>query len=71
MLTTVEGIYENGQVIFKEKPTIQTKTKVYITFVEEITENSMIKKRPFGTLQGSIKLSADFNEPLDNLKEYM
>lgn len=69
MLTTIEGIYENGQVIFKEKPPIKTKTKVYITFMEEITENSMV--RPFGTLKGSIKLSPDFNEPLDDLKEYM
>ena len=28
-------------------------------------------ERPFGTMKGSFKLSPDFNEPLDDLKDYM
>ena len=29
MLTTIEGIYENGQVIFNKIPPIQKKTKIF------------------------------------------
>ncbi|MBK7130118.1 MAG: DUF2281 domain-containing protein [Crocinitomicaceae bacterium] len=29
------------------------------------------KKRQFGALKGKIKLSPDFDEPLDDFKEYM
>lgn len=32
---------------------------------------SSIPERPFGTMKGSFKLSADFNEPLDDLNDYM
>lgn len=28
-------------------------------------------KRTLGTLKGKIKMAADFNEPLEELKEYM
>lgn len=31
----------------------------------------ILTERPFGTMKGSFTLSADFNEPLDDLKEYM
>ncbi|RYU95441.1 DUF2281 domain-containing protein [Emticicia agri] len=71
MLITVEGIYENGQVVFKENPPLRRKSKVLITFVEEISDKTSFKKRPFGTLKGTIKVSDDFNEPLDDLKDYM
>ena len=30
-----------------------------------------LTERPFGTMKGSFKLSPDFNEPLDDLKEFM
>lgn len=30
-----------------------------------------LKERPFGTMKGSFKLAPDFNEPLDDLKDYM
>ena len=68
MLKTIEGIYENGKVIFKENPPIQKKSKVFITFFEETSEKTPLKKRLFGTLKGTIKLSDDFNEPLEDLK---
>lgn len=28
-------------------------------------------ERPFGTMKGSFVLAPDFNEPLDDLKDYM
>lgn len=30
-----------------------------------------LPERPFGTMKGSFKLSSDFNEPLDDLADYM
>lgn len=30
-----------------------------------------LTERPFGTMKGSFTLSPDFNEPLDDLKDYM
>ncbi|MEA5258036.1 DUF2281 domain-containing protein [Arcicella aquatica] len=71
MLTTIEGTYENGQVVFNEIPPAVNKSKVLITFVEEIQIPTKAKKRLFGTLKGTINVPADFNEPLDDFKEYM
>jgi Protein of unknown function (DUF2281) len=71
MLTTIEGIYENGHVVFNENPPTISKSKVLVTFIGEISNKTPFKKRPFGTLKGTIKLSDDFNEPLDELKDYM
>lgn len=67
MLATVEGIYENGQIILAEKPPIQHKTKVFVTFMEEVKPLS----RVLGSWEGKYQIPDDFNEPLDDLKEYM
>jgi hypothetical protein len=37
----------------------------------EKSKKSSIKKRAFGSLKGKIHLSEDFDNPLDDLKEYM
>jgi Protein of unknown function (DUF2281) len=68
MLTSVRGIYENGSITLLERPLISNKTEVIVTFTEEIKP---IKKRKLGGLEGKIHLSNDFDEPLDDLKEYM
>ena len=69
MLTTVEGIYENGQIIWSEPPPATKRAKVLVTFTEEIREDAP-KLRQFGTMKGEIWMAEDFNEPLDDLKEY-
>jgi hypothetical protein len=33
--------------------------------------HSDLIERPFGTMKGSFRLAPDFNEPLDDLKDYM
>lgn len=70
MLTSVEGFYENGQVYLNEIPVVKDKIKVVVTFLTEIVIHSAPKRR-FGSLQGKIGLPDDFNEPLDDLKDYM
>ena len=71
MLTTLEGIYENGQVIFKETPPIRKRGKVLVTFIEEAEKVSSLGKRPLGTMKGTIKMADDFNDPIEDLKDYM
>ena len=72
MLTTIKGIYDNGQIVLDEMPPIKNKSKVVVTVLEEIeSPASPIKKRPFGSLKGKIGISDNFNEPLDDLKDYM
>ena len=70
MLTTIKGTYNNGQIVLDEIPPTKNKLKVVVTFLEEI-ESSTFQKRPFGSLKGKIGIPDNFNEPLDDLKDYM
>ncbi len=70
MQTTIKGIYDNGQIVLEEMPPTKNKSKVVVTFLEEI-EPSSLQKRPFGSLKGKIGIPDDLNEPLDDLKDYM
>ncbi len=44
-------------------------------FIDFLIEKSVAKKKivtpTFGSAKGKIKMSADFDEPLDEFKEYM
>ena len=82
MLTAVRATYENGQIIWDEQPPVQKKTKVVVTFLEEDTLSQpnpaggavrlgSLKKRQGGSMKGQIHVPDDFNEPLDDLKDYM
>lgn len=74
MYTAIKGIYENGKITFTEEPPVKTKAEVVITFLAE--QDKAIKEVPnkkvtLGLLEGKIKLSEDFNDPIDDLEEYM
>lgn len=72
MLTAIEGIYENGQIVLKEKPRDIVKAKVMVVFEEKASEKKYAPtKRPFGLVKGKIHLSDDFDEPLEDLRYYM
>jgi len=70
MLTAIKGYYEKGKIILKEEAPVVSKTDVIITF---LTDNIPIKanKRMPGGLKGKVSIPDDFNEPLDDLKDYM
>jgi hypothetical protein len=76
MYTAIKGIYENGQIVLQEEPPTRKKMKVLVTFLDE-TESSSSKRQPGSLLRlGSLKgknytIPDDFNDPLDDLKEYM
>ncbi|KQM77108.1 hypothetical protein ASE74_17760 [Pedobacter sp. Leaf216] len=69
MLATVKGYYEKGKITLKEKAPVQTKTEVIVTFLTD--EQPAILKRIPGALKGKISIPENFNDPLDDLKEYM
>jgi hypothetical protein len=71
MLTTIKGYYDHGQIILEEPPPVKNKTEVMVTFLtEEPTANESVKRK-LGGLEGKVNLPVDFNEPLDDLKDYM
>jgi hypothetical protein len=72
MLTTIKGIYDNGKITLTEEPPITTtKAEVIITFLPEQQNISAKPKRILGGLEGKIIVPDDFNEPLDDLKDYI
>ena len=73
MLTTIEATYENGQIIWDETPPVQAKRKVLITFLEESQVPPALPGGAvrLGSMKGKISIADDFNEPLDDLKDYI
>ncbi len=72
MYQTINGFYENGQVIFNEPVSFNEKVPIMVTFLEDIPQKSNTKNVvKFGGFEGMITISEDFDEPLDDLKEYM
>ncbi len=81
MYTTVKGYYKNGQVTITEPapPSIQM-SEVMVTFLSEPQESSSPKGivreagwlKKWGEQHGlTFDIPDDFNEPLDDLKDYM
>ncbi|WP_461044597.1 DUF2281 domain-containing protein [Spirosoma harenae] len=72
MLATVTGTYKNGQIILDEELPVKSDTaKVIVTLVEETAETQEKPKRIPGLMKGSFWISDDFNDPIDDLKDYM
>ncbi|MBN8826802.1 MULTISPECIES: hypothetical protein [unclassified Spirosoma] len=76
MLATVTGTYTNGQIILDEALPIKSKTaKVLVTLIEDMSEKTEKPVRELGRLKGgftnSYWSSKEFNDPIDDLKDYM
>lgn len=75
MYTAVNGIYEDGQLILMEQPPTTRRSKVVILFLDETISDSTGTGSSagvrLGSLAGQYAIPEDFNEPLDDLKEYM
>ena len=73
MFTTIKGFYDHGKVTLSEDPPVKTKSDVFVTFL--YTEDKAVKKGKqkiiLGMLEGKINLPDDFNDPLDELEDYM
>jgi hypothetical protein len=76
MYTAIKGTLINGQVIFEEPPPTTQNMSVVVILMEEKLKpapsrqpGSLLK---LGASQGKIyKLPDDFNDPLNDLQEYM
>ena len=72
MLTTVKGVYDNGKITLSEEPLItEKKADVIVTFLTGQQNISLTSKRVLGGLEGRLSAPDDFNEPLEDLKDYM
>ena len=71
MLRAVKGYYDKGHVFLTEQPPVMVKTDVIVTFMAEEPVNKKRVKGAPGGLKGKVSIPDDFNEPLDDLKEYM
>jgi hypothetical protein len=74
MYSAIKAIYENGQIILQETPPTTEKTNVIVMFIKE--ESTVIKKTSKGVKIGSLagkgyRIPGNFNEPLEDLNEYM
>ncbi len=71
MLTTIKGYYEQGHIVMEEDAPVQKRTQVMITFITDEPGIEYTKKRMPGALKGKVSIPDDFNEPLNDLKDYM
>lgn len=71
MHTVIEGVYEDGKITLDHKPDVAVKTKVKVIFEEIENSKQVPARRPFGIGKGTIEMATDFDEPLDDLKDYM
>jgi len=76
---TVKAIYDGANFKPKQPISVKGKYEVIITFLEPVAENvsstKEAKKRPrseiIGCLKGKVWMADDFNDPIEELKEYM
>jgi hypothetical protein len=71
MLATIKGYYEHGQIILAEEAPVTEKTEVIITFLTKDSGTNAVTKRIPGALKGRVTIPDDFNDPIDDLKDYM
>ena len=72
MYTTIKGIYENGTLTLLEPVPGIEKSEVMVTFLDnEKSITTQKKGMKLGSLEGKFSLPDDFNEPLEDLSEYM
>jgi len=67
----VKAIYDG--INFKPKHPIPVSGtyEVIITFVEPANSSAVRPPFKYGSMSGKIRMSADFDAPLDDFKEYM
>jgi hypothetical protein len=71
MLTTIKGYYEHGKVFLQEEAPVSSKTEVIVTFLPSEENMNTGKLRMPGGLKGKGTIPDDFNEPLEDLRDYM
>ena len=77
---TIKAIYDGTNFKPMQPIPVKENYEVFITFVEPVKEDTAnitepVKKLPrstaLGLWKGKVRMADDFNEPLEELKEYM
>lgn len=71
MFTTIKGIYDHGKIFLTEEPPTKMRTDVMVTFLTDEQMPTEKKRGNPGALRGLVDIPENFNEPLDDLKDYM
>ena len=73
MLNAIKGVYDNGKITLTEEPPVITKADVIVTFLIPEATNAQNGKQKIilGMLEGKVDTPDDFNEPFEDLKDYM
>jgi predicted DNA-binding antitoxin AbrB/MazE fold protein len=77
MYAAIKGIYENGVLTLLEPAPVLEKTEVLITFLENQSPKNLRVRQPgslkkLGETEGKVYgIPDDFNDPLEDLKDYM
>jgi hypothetical protein len=75
MTTTIKGIYKDGAIILSQYPSFAFEQEVEIVFTEKKPDNSInldnSDRKPGFAKDYILYVSDDFDEPLEELKEYM
>lgn len=66
--TTTGHLLNNHTIELDENITFKSKN---VKIIIEPVEEPIKKERQFGCLKGKLIMKPDFNEPLDDFKEYM
>ena len=78
-MQAIDAVYDGANFKAKQPIPVKGQYKVIITFLEPLEESDVAskqgKKRPMSALRGFLKgkvwMSDDFNEPIEEMKEYM
>jgi hypothetical protein len=68
-IITVDAQFIDSQTLHLFEPMIGRSNKKIKVIIEQ--ENPQVKSRIFGCANEWIEITPDFNEPLEDLKEYM
>lgn len=72
MLTTIRGTYSNRKITLLEAPPTEETMEVLVTFTKVKQAQNVPKQPVFGYRKGVVSyMSPDFDEPLEELKNYM
>jgi len=71
MPTTIKGVYDQGKITLSEEPPVHTKVDVIVTFLINVGNELNMIKRKLGGLEDKVKLPDGFNEPMEELFDYM
>ena len=69
-MLSVKGYYEGGYVFFIDEPPLHEKTEVIITFPSDEKKIGVSARMP-GGLKGKVYIPDNFNDPIEDLKDYM